>query len=251
MVQDGLDRISSQNLNDLITTRLRQFILTNKLQAGDKLPSEETLARRLGVSRTATREALRSLEALGMVEARQGYGRVVCEFSFKPILNNLSYGLAFRSNNILQAIEIRRALDAYFIEPAIANLTPEDIAELTELVESMAKQTAGGLPITEEDYRFHAILYRCVDNSLALELFEITWALRLNVFIQNHDMREKPPGTALDHAMLLDAIKGHDVLRARELILSHHANTIELFKERIDTQAQQALTEVMEKEQVR
>lgn len=253
MADDGLDPISSQSLNDLIASRLRQYILTNKLRAGDKLPSEESLARRLGVSRTATREALRSLEALGVVEARQGYGRVVSDFSFKPILNTLSYGLAFRSNNILQAIEIRRALDVYFVAAAIQNLKPGDIDTLSALVDGMADKAQRELPITEEDYLFHQLLYQRVGNPLALELFEITWTLRLNVMDHDLVLREKPPGTAADHALLLDAIRQGDITQAQKIIQAHHWNTIETFQERIDSQAgkeQVSTTEVMKEERV-
>ena len=64
------------------------------------------LSNTLGVSRPAVREALRSMEALGIIEARQGYGRVVCDFTFDAILNNLSYGFAFLNHNFLQMLEI-------------------------------------------------------------------------------------------------------------------------------------------------
>lgn len=55
--------------------QLRQLIKIEKIQAGEKLPSERVLSERLGVGRSSVREALRSLELLGLIETRHGEGR--------------------------------------------------------------------------------------------------------------------------------------------------------------------------------
>ena len=221
---DSLSPISAANLNDLIGARLRDYILRSGLQAGDRLPSESVLAGQLGVSRTAVREALRSLEALGMVEARQGYGRVVCEFSFRALLQTLSYGLPFQNSNVLQANEIRKALDSYFMEAAVKNLTEEDMSALAGLVERMQSHSAAGEPILAEDHAFHRLLYERTGNPLAIELFEITWGILLNAADQRNVYREEPPGTAGDHAALFAAIQARDVARARDLVVNSHWN---------------------------
>src|SRR5690606_8923528 len=111
----------------------------------------------LSVSRSALREALRSMEALGVIATQRGVGRVVLPFSFEPILNSLSYGLLFHNQNILQISEIRKALDAYFIEPAIQNIDEADLAVLSTLVEQMKKHTEAGEDIEQEDYEFHRL----------------------------------------------------------------------------------------------
>ena len=122
--EDGLLRpLTYQDRHTLIQERLKDYIVQNKLKPGDKLPTEETLSEQLGVSRTAVREALRGLEALGIVESQHGVGRVVRPFSFAPTLENLSYALVFYNYSVLHITEIRKALDAYFVEQAMANLT--------------------------------------------------------------------------------------------------------------------------------
>ena len=57
-----------------IVQQLRQLIKMEKIQAGEKLPSERVLSERLGVGRSSVREALRSLELLGLIETRHGGG---------------------------------------------------------------------------------------------------------------------------------------------------------------------------------
>lgn len=160
-VSDGsLQPIRHQNRHRLIQDRLRSYIAHNRPRVGDKLPSEESLGQSLGVSRTAIREALCGLEAVGIIEARHGVGWIVRPFDFGPILENLSYGLVFQNRSILQITEIRKALDAYFIEPAIENLADGDLESLSAVVERMKERSDAGLDIEREDHDFHQLLYR-------------------------------------------------------------------------------------------
>lgn len=223
------------NRNREIRDRLKRYILQNKLRPGDKLPTEETLSNSLGVSRPAVREALRSMEALGIIEARQGYGRVVCDFTFDAILNNLSYGFAFLNHNFLQMLEIRKALDAHFIEAAIANMTADDLAALTTIVARMTQLTEREEDLSQADYEFHALLYARANNPLAAQLFEIHWAIRMNTYAQP-GIQELLPGAAAKHSAILAAIKAQDVDQARRLLLEHHRSIEEWFHTQSEVQ---------------
>jgi DNA-binding FadR family transcriptional regulator len=233
MTYDSLQPLSYQGRHSLIQSRLRDFIVRNRLKAGDRLPTEESLSSQLGVSRTAIREALRGLEALGILEAQHGVGRVVLPFSFSPILENLSYGLIFQNRSILQITEIRKALDAFFIESAMERLTEKDIDDLSAMVERMRERTEAGLDMEREDHNFHELLYRRCGNPLALQLFEISWKARLAARDQLTGVQEIPPGTVQEHREILKAIKQRDVARARELIVGHHWNIEERFRQEI------------------
>jgi DNA-binding FadR family transcriptional regulator len=227
---DQLAHITSTNLNDLISQRLRQYIIQNHLKAGDKLPTEDQFAKQMGVSRTAVREALRSLEALGLVDARQGYGRVVCDFSFEALLNNLSFGVAYSNESIVNLFEIRKALDFFFIDRALPNITPDDIVEMKKLVAEMARHQALGEPISEEDHLFHQLIYKRAGNPLALQLFEITWVVRLYALDQEKALKEEAPGTVTNHQAILTAIEMNDVELSRRLLFDHHWNMEQRFK---------------------
>jgi DNA-binding FadR family transcriptional regulator len=234
---DILQPIPHRNRNVLIQDRLKEYIIQNRLQPGDKLPTEEQLAERLGVSRAAIREALRSLEAIGVIEAHHGVGRVVREFSFAPVLENLSYGLLFQNQSILQITDIRVALDSFFIEPAIQNLSPTDLETLESLVAEMRQLEAQGLPISAPDHRFHELLYERCGNPLALQLFEIAWRARERALDQDLVFKEIPPGTAREHAEILAAIRQKDVERARQVMIAHHWNIKRRFAEQIHREA--------------
>lgn len=240
----ALAPIAFQQRHGLIQQRLKEYIVQNRLQPGDRLPTEELLASQLGVSRTAIREALRGLEALGMLGAQQGLGRVILHFSFEPILENLSYGFAFLNSTILQITEIRKALDAYFVEQAMARLTDDDLARLAGIVEAMKARKANNQSMEPEDYSFHALLYERCGNPLARQLFEITWQARSAALDQPAALQEMPPGTAAEHEELLHAIRAQDVERARRIIVGHHWNAEERFRREIAHGAQRKQKEV-------
>ena len=228
---EEIDRIGQ------IENRIREYILQNQLQPGDKLPTEEQLATQLQVGRTAVRETFRRLEALGIVESHQGYGRVVRDFNFDPILNGLSYGLVFHSHNILQMLEIRRALDDFFIKEAIEKLEEADIAELETIVQRMISGGQGNPHFHQEDHDFHALLYRRCGNQLAAQLFEITWTVRMHAIDRHAALSEMPPGIIEEHGAILAAIKAHDLALARQYLLDHHNNTLLSFQTQIAQQA--------------
>jgi len=240
----SLAPIAFQQRHGLIQQRLKDYIVQNRLQPGDRLPTEEVLASQLGVSRTAIREALRGLEALGMLGTQRGLGRVVRSFSFEPILENLSYGFAFLNSTILQITEIRKALDVYFIELAMTRLTDDDLARLAQIVEAMKARKASGESMEQEDYSFHALLYDRCGNPLARQLFEITWRARSAALDQPAVLQEVPPGTAGEHDELLRAICAHDVDQARRIIVNHHWNAEERFQREIAQEAQRMQHEV-------
>ena len=218
---EEIDRITQ------IENRIKAYILKNQLQPGDKLPTEEQLAAQLQVGRTAVRETFRRLEALGIVESHQGYGRVVRDFNFDPILNGLSYGLVFHGHNIMQVLEIRRALDDFFINEAIQNLQEADIAELETIVQRMIAGGQDNPNFHQEDHDFHALLYRRCGNQLAAQLFEITWTVRIQAIDREIALSQMPVGIVEEHAAILTAIKACNVTLAREYLLNHHNDQIE------------------------
>src|SRR5260221_10589345 len=80
-------------LYEAAQTEIKEYIITHRLKSGDPLPTEMKLAEHLGVSRNSVREAVKALEAVGVLESRAGAGLFVSDFSFDPLLRNMAYGL--------------------------------------------------------------------------------------------------------------------------------------------------------------
>lgn len=201
---------------------IRAYILDNNLRGGDALPPETDLARQLGVSRNSVREAVKALESLGILEARRGSGLFVAEFSFDPLLDNLSYGLRFDTRELAELLEVRRVLEVGLIAPAIAAMTPEALEALSRTVAQMHALALTGSNFAEEDRQFHQILFAPLGNGTLLKLLDIFWRTYQETS-RIADMRNPDPlSTYEDHAAIAAAVQTRDVEAARQALDRHY-----------------------------
>jgi DNA-binding GntR family transcriptional regulator len=194
---------------------LRQGILQGDLAPGERLRSD-ALANDLRVSRTPVREALRKLEAEGLVE-RSGSGLIVREFSEKD-LTELFY--------------VREALEGMAARLAAENATPGEIAEIREMLDDMeAVRQRGDIaalrPLTAE---FHRLICRAAHNERLLQslksLLDHVRQMRTSTLY----VAGRPAAALKEHRDLLEAIAARDPDGAEELARAHRRKTLELRK---------------------
>jgi DNA-binding FadR family transcriptional regulator len=201
---------------------IKEYILANKLRAGEALPPETELVRQLGISRNSVREAVKALAALGIVDVRRGSGLYVGQFSFEPLLENLSYGVLFEVDQLADLLEVRRVLEMGMIEAAMAAMTPQQLQELEAVIEEMRVRAKEGESFTEADRAFHRILFASVDNAVLHRLLDIFW-LSYRRASEHADLQNiNPHRTYRDHADILDAVKAGDVVRAQAMLGQHY-----------------------------
>ncbi|MSP11682.1 MAG: FadR family transcriptional regulator [Chloroflexi bacterium] len=131
---NGLEPLKTSHVTEMVQERLIQFIRSNDLKAGQKLPSENQLAESLGVSRVTLREALRSMQGLGIVEVKAGLGWYAKDLSFDSMAKALAYTLKLNKQTLADLEEIRINLECSFLEEAIQTLTAEDLKSLAQAV---------------------------------------------------------------------------------------------------------------------
>lgn len=210
-------------LHHSVQEAIRAFILEHNLRAGDALPPETDLARQLGVSRNSVREAVKGLESLGVLEARRGSGLFVLEFSFDPLLENLSYGLLFDLRELAELLEIRRVLETGLIGTAMREMPESTLEALQATVTTMEALAAEGENFAEEDRQFHQILFEPLGNQMLLKLLDVFWRTYQEAARQT-DMRNPDLArTARDHAAICDAVRARNVDEARLALDRHYA----------------------------
>lgn len=159
--------------------RIKKLIVDRRLPSGAPLPTEPELMEYLGASRNSVREALKALQAMGIVEIRHGFGTYVGSMSFAPMIE----GLAFRTvaghyrgeDSLLQLLELREAVETGLVSRLAGRLPAADLVELDALVDRMEREAAEGAGLAETDRAFHATLYRGLDNALLSEVLEAFW----------------------------------------------------------------------------
>jgi DNA-binding FadR family transcriptional regulator len=195
-----------------VQEEIKSYIIRNSLGPGDPLPPEAELAQQLGVGRNSVREAVKSLEAVGILEARPGSGLFVRGFSFASILSNLPYGMAFRVKELTELLEIRAYLEHATVERVLNAATPEQLASLGSLLERMRQDAERGAYSADDDRLFHQMLYENIDNRLLVEIMDIFWVVLQQV--QQHNPLPAPfdpMDTYQRHARIVEALEGRDV----------------------------------------
>ncbi len=116
--------IKNKKIHQQVSEEIQKMILSGELKLGDKLPAERKMAEMLNVSRTSIREALRSLEIIGIIESRQGEGNFISENFDQVGLEPMSLIFTLKNGKFKDILEIRNIL-----EIEAAGLTAERITE--------------------------------------------------------------------------------------------------------------------------
>ncbi len=224
-----LKRIKGESLNATAQEQIKLFIAESGLRSGDPIPTEKTLEEKLGISRTSIREALRSLEALGIIETRHGVGRFLRDFNYDAILSNLSYNVAVNVQNFREIIEVRMALETSFLEQVTPTITDQALAELSEIVDRMEEEVEHGEAdedLIQTHSNFHLKLYESADNQLLLHLIRIFATIQrtLTMFKQ---YRTSDPNEFVElHRRLVEALADRNPVLARQRLLEHFKDVV-------------------------
>ncbi|MGC0332677.1 DNA-binding GntR family transcriptional regulator [Streptomyces sp. SAI-170] len=190
-------------VRERVLAALRQEIIAGRLRPGDRLVERE-LAERFGVSRVPVREAIRALVAEGFVHF---------ETPRRTVVRRLTPA------DVKELFELREALEVYAAGLAATRATPDDLAELAELLDRAATATRAddAETITDVNTRFHDRILATAGNSLLISVMEpvdgrLRWLTRRN---------EEWPQLLTEHRELYDAIASGDPDRARTHALDH------------------------------
>ncbi|MEU1592360.1 FCD domain-containing protein [Streptomyces sp. NPDC005708] len=202
--------------------RIKRLIVDRRLPPGATLPTESELMALLGASRNSVREALKGLQAMGIVEIRRGFGTYVGPMSLAPMVE----GLAFRTvaghhrgeDSLLELLELREAVESGLVSRLAGRLPERDLVELGALVDRMEQQAAEGACLAETDRAFHSALYRGLGNALLGEVLEAFWDAFHRVRTDLVDLPQDPKVTCRQHREILGAVRSGDSARAEKAI---------------------------------
>lgn len=201
---------------------LYEMIATGRFQRGQKLPSQEELAKQFGVSRNTLREAINQLAAMGLLSSRQGVGTLVEPPTPGGYLSGLSGRLLLDPLSVREFIEARICIERNAVRLAVARAGPHDVERLRHILEKQGRAFKRGriAEFTRHDAAFHLELTRTCGNRVLLKFLETI-----------HDMLQRfigevaqLPGAIEDalgfHTRMTEAIAAKDADRAeREMVL--------------------------------
>src|SRR5262249_28710549 len=123
-------------MSNQIVAQVRDALFAKELRPGDFLGTEKDLAERFGVSRIVARDALRTLEAQGIVEIKvgSGGGARIARGNARLFAEAVAVQLDLAGVSVAEIMDAQRAIECLAAELAAANSTPEDHARLRELI---------------------------------------------------------------------------------------------------------------------
>lgn len=216
-------RVEPVRASQDVVRQIRQAILDGRLSPGDRLPPERELTEQFGLSRITIREALRVLEAKGLIEIKVGAagGAYVRNANLDPIRDNLETMIRLQKVDWLDLIEAHKAIETSIATLAAERATSEDFdameEALTEAREALAAGRKDSLPFS---VAFHAALARAAKNQVLLFIMNSFCALYYEAMTEIASP-EVARCALKDHRRIYEAILDRDGEKARTLTNDH------------------------------
>lgn len=216
-----LQPVKKNRLSSEVIDQISRSILRGDYRPGSKLPPEREIASQLGVSRTVVREALRSLEIMGLVESQVGGGTFVKEYSLEHVLDPIANYFSSDQCLIDEIIETRKILEPVMVKLAAERATDEDITFIKKAVEQMEKEVEDGMSGINGDTAFHFALASATHNSAMTKILSLIADL-LHYTMKASLQADPDQSLTLEgHRRILAAVEKKDADGACELMRRH------------------------------
>ena len=212
------DNAHEPRLYRVVADRIQQLIRDDRIQPGERLPSERDLAIKLSVSRASLREALIALELGGVIEVRGGSGVYVSEAA------ESESSLPEAGPGPFEVLSARRLIESEVAAIAARVATDGAIDAILKAVLEMERHHANYASNEQADRNFHLAIARATGNSALVGAMEYLWDQRgrlwhkLKEHFQTEELRQE---TLTDHRRILEAIAAHDPAEARRAMRAH------------------------------
>jgi DNA-binding FadR family transcriptional regulator len=225
---DIYQAVSTNRMSEAIVEQIRGLIRDERLRPGDRLPSERDLGERTGVSRVTVREALRVLEASGLIEIRVGAkgGAFVTAPSTAKIGTGLADLITLSPLTATEVTEARKVFEMGIVPLVVERATEQDVAELRDMVKlHQAALREGGYTMTMSA-AFHIRFAASTHNS-AVEMLVRSFHGPLLMSLREAQVAAPLMGQkgTVEHRDLVEAVAARDTERAEEIMRRHLQRT--------------------------
>lgn len=163
---------NSKKTYEAIIDSIKIDIMSGKIKPGQKLLPERELAKKFNVSRTSIREALRTLEILGVIKSVQGSGNYITGDVEKSLIESMSIMFLLQQIDGLEFYQFREALELKAAMLAVRNIDDEKIMKLEELVAKMA-HAEDEVTRSALDKQLHDTIVSASNNAIIIQILNI------------------------------------------------------------------------------
>ena len=220
-MKHSFEPVVKQSLPDKLARQIRGTIQSGNYRRGDRLPPIVEMAKRFEVGQPSIREALKKLEAMGVVQIRHGSGVFVTRSEEVLVLASPDYAGTVTKKLLLDLIRARIPIESQSVADCVKNASPEQVLELKRILASAGKHLDDDEVLNSVNMEFHGKIAEGSGNSVTAqllavlhELFTEEQRLILGIFGSREDDHK-------DHLQILKAIEHRDEALAVERMRSH------------------------------
>jgi DNA-binding FadR family transcriptional regulator len=206
-----------------IAAQIEQRILSGELRQGDRLPTEKELGEQFQASRTAVREAMKTLAQKGLVDMRPGRGTMVINATSQAMHHSLELFMRVgqEGRETIPLVEVREMLEPEIAALAATRATQEQVVAMQQAVQTMDASLQNAEAYITADNQFHRSLAQATQNVLVLALVDSIVDLLSEQRKQIFAVEGGPERGQVYHKQLLEAIVQRDPAMARQAMRAH------------------------------
>lgn len=172
---EQLKPIKKEKISEAVFNQLLQLIKSGQWQSGYKLPSENKLCSLFDVSRVSVRAALHKLEAIGLIETRNGEGTFVKKADMRSLLEPVMETMTLTPTDIIDILEFRKLIERSCAQQMAAYHKPEDLNELSHCLKKMQTFSGAGDAMNYSiwDARFHQRIVASSGNHITITVYSL------------------------------------------------------------------------------
>ena len=213
-----------RRLYERVVDKVLSLISSGAWKPGFRLPPERELSEAFGVSRTVVREAVKALEARGVLESATGSGVSVRRADFNMVSRSLQtyMQLSNRVDFEIRLNEVRRVLEVEMVALAASRITPEQRTQLRQICKQMREGKSTAKQMAELDFRLHVTLAEATQNDLfKVLLAPLIHQLRDQIILTWEDFPRPVEQVFDQHEAIVSAVENGDAEAARQAMTKH------------------------------
>ncbi|HVO36534.1 MAG TPA: GntR family transcriptional regulator [Gemmatimonadales bacterium] len=199
-----------QSLSDRLARRIRELIQQGEYRQGDRLPAIMEMARSFGVGHPTVREALKKLEAVGVVEIRHGSGVYVSRSDDVMLLATPDYAPVVTQKLLADLIRSRMPLEMQSVAEAVPHLTARHIKEMRRLLSEAEKHLDDDGVLNRVNMQFHRQIAVASENAVLLQLLDVLREMFQHEQLMILDIFGSRRADHQGHQAILDALERRD-----------------------------------------
>ena len=212
--------VQLEGLTEHLVGEMKDWVLRGLVKPGECLPTERELASMLNVSRSSLRQALKVLQTMGVLEARQGSGTYLSQSAERILRQPTDLLIPLRGISFAEVFQARRAIEAEACESAALNASDSDLQKLQRELDAMRLHLREPGAYFRHDMAFHRQIAVASGNNVFIWFQELAGKVLTDAWLARARAGNTEE-TFAEHQAIFRAVEARDPEEARRALLRH------------------------------